>query len=696
MNGPSPLTRQIQPDVFKPKVVDLYESLFLHLDDTSDPDSAAAVAARPPGFWRELFLLPPDRAALRSLLGRVSAGALLRHAEVVQMVVLECLDVMRGAAAAAGAAGSGSSGSGAVSPTAARRGVDVARRHAVDTLGVVLAGVLGKKYAHASSDMITVLAGLDEVDAVFTEMVGVLEGMVRGGEAERKRLTEATEAEVEMEMEQRTAAVQVLLAFAAGAYGTTLPTYLMQRDLFPAIMKIIHDAPNRALPPFILLGLLANYNKFEFQNPYSLRLADFVNELSMQRLVTCIGRTCADLRAAYIAVQDDAADSWSLAGALGRLVPGWGREKKQRPVYDEDTARSMFAQLPGPAAAVLLATYDFAHANKMFCMNLVAASFGSGPGGPGSPGGSPEQPNTQDPNPSHPSEPPFASYLSLSSYLLQHAYLSPRASYYAHLSLMVMRLLVEDPAICKRLCSSDASISVRLCRQRPPHMPVTRGPRVPAAHLLDAMADGLAHNLRRRRLDVALYTQMVGIVLRLLSYLSRTRTRVASQWAELFRGLLSLLRFAAQYAADLAALPGMARLVALTGNVLALALSAGEAFLPSPAAYDDLFYKVVESGDALERVHATYGETGQTESVDTLLGVSAHYKRLLTESGAGAEALTALQVAETIKQGYETLSIQAREGLDMWDRYREADERVLLKKAARTAVGDALVLVDEF
>lgn len=33
-------------------------------------------------------------------------------------------------------------------------------------------------------------------------------------------------------------AVEVLLAVTAGAYQTTLLTYLVQRDLFPSVMKV--------------------------------------------------------------------------------------------------------------------------------------------------------------------------------------------------------------------------------------------------------------------------------------------------------------------------------------------------------------------------------------------------------------------------------------------------------------------------
>ena len=39
-------------------------------------------------------------------------------------------------------------------------------------------------------------------------------------------------------VELRQKAVEVLLAFTAGAHQTTLLTYLIQRDLFPSIMKV--------------------------------------------------------------------------------------------------------------------------------------------------------------------------------------------------------------------------------------------------------------------------------------------------------------------------------------------------------------------------------------------------------------------------------------------------------------------------
>lgn len=221
-----------------------------------------------------------------------------------------------------------------------------------------------------------------------------------------------------------------------------------------------------------------------------------------------------------------------------------------------------------------------------------------------------------------------------------------------------------------------------------------RNDRVLATILLDVMINGISHNLRRR-LDVELYVLCIGIILRIISHLSRSRTRLIYHWPELFRSLLSLVRFLTSYTGDLKYVNRIDVLLDDLVNLIALSLSAGEAFLPGPAAYDDLFYKLIETGEILVKFRDNY-DLGKrsTNSIDTLISVSTHYKQLLADGESGRRGhLTSVQVAGVIKQGYETLSIQAKEGLDSWDKYREADQRTFLKKMARVAVADVKTLV---
>lgn len=211
------------------------------------------------------------------------------------------------------------------------------------------------------------------------------------------------------------------------------------------------------------------------------------------------------------------------------------------------------------------------------------------------------------------------------------------------------------------------------------------------------MIDGMNHNLRRR-LDVDLYILSIGIIIRLISHLSRSRTRLNYHWSELFRSLLTLIRFLTSYTVDLKGLTNIEILLDDLVSLIALSLSAGEAFLPSPAAYDDLFYKLVETGDILTKFRDNYDLAERpTSSIDTLISVSTHYKQLLADGANNRRGkhLTSAQVSGVIKQGYETLSIQAKEGLDSWEKYREADQRTLLKKMARATVADVKLLINE-
>jgi hypothetical protein len=57
------------------------------------------------------------------------------------------------------------------------------RLRETQTLSTFFIVVLGKKYTNPSSDIITVLAGLDQIDTVFTEFVGALDSIIRNGKS---------------------------------------------------------------------------------------------------------------------------------------------------------------------------------------------------------------------------------------------------------------------------------------------------------------------------------------------------------------------------------------------------------------------------------------------------------------------------------------------------------------------------------
>ena len=73
-----------------------------------------------------------------------------------------------------------------------------------------------------------------------------------------------------------------------------------------------------------------------------------------------------------------------------------------------------------------------------------------------------------------------------------------------------------------------------------------------------------------------------------------------------------------------------------------------------------------------------------------MVGVSEHYKELIDSQRAKKEHLSPREVSKIIKQGYETLSIESKDGPENGEGgYREAEYRSVLKRIARVAVADA-------
>lgn len=200
------------------------------------------------------------------------------------------------------------------------------------------------------------------------------------------------------------------------------------------------------------------------------------------------------------------------------------------------------------------------------------------------------------------------------------------------------------------------------------------------------------------------------------------KIRLTYHWSELWRTLLSLMRFLTTYASDLTTNPHITTLSTSLVDLVAFCVSAGDTFLPDPASYDDLFYKLVETGPIISKFRDVYSLKPSNKksadkdihvgATDTLIAVSTHFYALLfhedKEKSAVAEGegesaapipasrkknLSPREVHRIISQGYDTLSIQPPEGLSAWTRWREADWKTELKRAARCAVEDARVLV---
>lgn len=97
-----------------------------------------------------------------------------------------------------------------------------------------------KKYTNPSSDVIAVLAGLDQVDPTISDFVKCVDGIIRNGAGCKQFITDniriaAATDRLAVDIRQR--AIEAALSMAAGAYQTGLVSYFTHRDLFPSLMK---------------------------------------------------------------------------------------------------------------------------------------------------------------------------------------------------------------------------------------------------------------------------------------------------------------------------------------------------------------------------------------------------------------------------------------------------------------------------
>lgn len=611
----SPLVQE-QRGKYQPKIVTLYARLFALGDESSDEEEDGEESGEHhlrEGFWREFFLLKCQRASLSAILAQFSSDDLILKQHHTQQLFSRCIRTLK---------------------SSQTLEVD----NASATLLVFLNDILAKRYTNFSSDVITILTGLERVDAELTRTVRALELQITC-----------------KELNERLLAIDVCSAFVYGAFHSSLISYFMVRDIFSCLTTFVADGSTlqHCGKAITLLGVLATYDKFESRNPYTGRMSDYVDEVFMDSMLKTCRQSWDGVTEDYGAIIDDSREG-GLSGILSYVGLGvlGGRNspaKTRQP--------SSLEQLPSETLSLTITVYEFAHANRMFSQRLVTQKSSSY----------------------------FSAMLSATSYLVNNQRFSPRCALYARLNLLILRMLVEDQTVCKSLSSCKAH--VRLCRQTAPYLPIVHRDRELFAIIFDVLIIGLSHNLRKK-LDIDFYTLLIRILHRCFTFLVSLKIRLTYHWAELWRTLLSLLKFLTTHSAAMKSRTHIYDLVFDLSDLLAFTVVQGDAFLPSGKVFDDFFYKLVEAGNNLQAYKIAF-ERKRNMSVDILISVSEHYTSLLNEASVKSRNMSPEEVQNIIKKGYETLSIDPGKGFESWIPYRETEERTYFKILVRQIVEDA-------
>ncbi|OAQ36021.1 DUF1741-domain-containing protein [Linnemannia elongata AG-77] len=557
--------QQGQKMKLKEKFVEIYDMFLTGQDPAQGKD--------PEAFWDELFLIKVNEEYLASSLRQLSEDQLLAIKDGINSIFLHAVQTMR-------------------DPMPQRR------LHAMQTLTVVLGEIFRKKFHNWSFDVIHLLTGLSHADLVFRTLLQEL----------------CTILDSEESLHMQVVALRLAIALACGndnVNKNSLNEYFMQKDIFPSLIKFFVkvNSIELAFEAMSLLGLLANYNKYETQNRYLASLAALNDDVILLKMAMVITHTCDKMRKSYTEVMDD--DEQSTVSKLTSAfsyVTGmlWNPKSQDISVTDEE-----FARLPDGRVTVLLVFYDLIYTNKRFLRVFLNYSTSSTPGA-GQVDTTGQQPNLEV------SETGLGAFLSFSSYLLQHNR-THRSSPYTHLCLIILLILVEDSASYPHLCnipqSQDPAFAtaanaaattfganapsstdvIRLCRQRQPVLPKFKGPVPMAAALLDVILGFLKHNMKKK-MQIDCFRIAVAIIFNMAARFKALRVRLPYHWVEMWNTLQGLVKFLQANAKAFQSQPEARDLVAETIDLVNYFVTFGDMIMPDPASLYALYYEIVRSG----------------------------------------------------------------------------------------------------
>ncbi|KAF9925780.1 hypothetical protein FBU30_004486 [Linnemannia zychae] len=558
--------QQGQKMKLKEKFVEIYDMFLTGQDPAQGKD--------PEAFWDELFLIKVNEDYLSSSLRQLSEDQLLAIKDGISSIFLHAVQAMR-------------------DPMPQRR------LHAMQTLTIVLGEIFRKKFNNWSFDVIHLLTGLSHADLVFRTLLQELCSILGSEES----------------LQMQVVALRLAITLACGndnVNKNSLNEYFMQKDIFPSIIKFFVkvDSIELAFEAMSLLGLLANYNKYETQNRYLAGLAALDDDAILRKMAMVITQTCDKMRKCYTEVMDDDEQSTvsKLTSALS-YVTGmlWNPKAQDISVTDEE-----FAKLPDGRITVLLVFYDLIYTNKRFLKIFLDYSTLTIADVVQYKLAGQQQSSNLDV-----SETGLGAFLSFSSYLLQHNR-THRSAPYTHLCLIILLIMVEDPTSYPYLCnipqSQDPAFAtaasaaaafggnspnstgvIRLCRQRQPVLPKFKGPVPMAAALLDVILGFLKHNMKKK-MQIDCFRIAIAIIFNTVAHFKALRIRLPYHWVEMWNTLQGLIKFLQANVKVFQDQHEARDLVAETIDLVTYFVTYGDMLMPDPSSLYSLYYEIVRSG----------------------------------------------------------------------------------------------------
>ncbi|CAJ0846953.1 16285_t:CDS:10 [Entrophospora sp. SA101] len=351
----------------------------------------------------------------------------------------------------------------------------------IKTLCIILKGIFSKKFNNFSFEVINLLTGLDNANITFSVMYYILLSwlMIRIDEIRNQTLK---------------LAIILLISVSLSSESS----------------NISYDAA-------ILLGILANYKKREFKNPYLIKISEIKDDKIFGALIKVIGLICSKCRNQYIEIQDDDYENTqklTVSSVLSYIsIMPWNNPITNTITSTISNTIATTSNIATTISNTITNTNTISSTtsgntnnkydrndndnNNQIQQNEAYKEFINF-----------NNKNDDDNDDSQQHQELFCDFLSFLSYLFQHNR-TQRTFKYIKLSLFILTIIIEDDKNAKFIFEDTKLFKIRLCKQKKPILPEVKSSRPIVCFILDICVGFLIHNMRRK-LQSDLYSISYG------------------------------------------------------------------------------------------------------------------------------------------------------------------------------------------
>jgi hypothetical protein len=638
-------------ETLKSKFVAIYESFFKGEDPSINSNS----------FWDEFFLLKVNFAYLESTISSLQEDELLKLKKMMNTLFSKCCATLKDE--------------------------NIFRvTHALETLAILLASILKKKFSNFGSDVITLICGIDHADAFFKQLIENVDTLMLTSDYAGIRET----------------ALKIFLTLATATDNinqNALLEYFMLFDLFESIVQIHNTQCSHAMlfNSIVLLSVLINFKKYESKNPYEKHFKTFTREKILKSLVNTMTTECRAIVQEYKHNFASFSSSSKEAGVVSKISGYLSAFLSS--LSAQHTEQSNSSVCPMNTGAFLLSFYVFLSSN----MKAIDAIFFEQ-----------EKSETDSDFSSLSSASPLdigfietvaakrvavaspllVAFLSLFFFLIKDVK-DTRNVNYVKLSLLILMILTEHSESNKLMHDERLAVHFEfsLLTKQKKYIPL-ENEKQPIAFVVIQLLNESIKSHMKKPFQLELLCKTLDVLHRILCFEKKFYARLKYRWKSLWNVLLQLVRVINKQN-DWTKKNELFLLINKIVTILNMFITFGNNFLPNLTDYDDLYYELIRCREDLTKLYeivSKYDEHGVVlPNMSNVKTIVDYFTTKLEHWAVNNpdKTMSYDQVMQVIRANYETLKLKLEDTLDKYEPFSENPKEVsFFRSAIRSVVND--------